>query len=421
MDQKSSKRKVKQDARNFLLIAHKKEMVHLILPLINKNNLEEELNTISYEEFVLKAVDKISNTVYSTLYDIKNTPIIIEKEYKHYLTKDVIHDIVDSFLVASPECSKVLEECFNDKIRKDIMEIEQTEKDHVELLKQFGEEPTGDPELHDKENNTESPVESDSEYRLNEIQEILFKLNRLKRKYGPSISTIKEAKKEIEMKIATFNNRERFLNDLKKQLSIAFQEAKELADAITELRKQEAQKFTDAVTNELKSLYLDKVVFKIDFKKIDLQANGQDKVEFLISTNAGQTLKPLNKVASGGEMSRIMLAIKILSLKSSSIETIIFDEADTGVSGKVAESIGAKMKKIAKDHQVLCITHLAQVAAFAKNHYLIKKVANDNDTNVSITKLNYDESIMEIAKLISGKEVSHESIEHARKLKENSE
>lgn len=259
------------------------------------------------------------------------------------------------------------------------------------------------------------------EYRLNEIQEILFKLNRLKRKYGPSISTIKEAKKEIEMKIATFNNRERFLNDLKKQLSIAFQEAKELADAITELRKQEAQKFTDAVTNELKSLYLDKVVFKIDFKKIDLQANGQDKVEFLISTNAGQTLKPLNKVASGGEMSRIMLAIKILSLKSSSIETIIFDEADTGVSGKVAESIGAKMKKIAKDHQVLCITHLAQVAAFAKNHYLIKKVANDNDTNVSITKLNYDESIMEIAKLISGKEVSHESIEHARKLKENSE
>ena len=162
-------------------------------------------------------------------------------------------------------------------------------------------------------------------------------------------------------------------------------------------------------------------MFKIDFKKIDLQANGQDKVEFLISTNAGQTLKPLNKVASGGEMSRIMLAIKILSLKSSSIETIIFDEADTGVSGKVAESIGAKMKKIAKDHQVLCITHLAQVAAFAKNHYLIKKVANDNDTNVSITKLNYDESIMEIAKLISGKEVSHESIEHARKLKENSE
>ena len=167
VDQKSSKRKVKQNARNFLLIAHRREMVHLILPLINKNNLEEELNTISYEEFVLKATDKISNTVYSTLYDIKNTPIIIEKEYKHYLTKDVIHDIVDSFLVASPECSKVLEECFNDKIRKDIMEIEQTEKDHVELLKQFGEEPVGDPELHDKENNTVL-IESDSEYQLNE-------------------------------------------------------------------------------------------------------------------------------------------------------------------------------------------------------------------------------------------------------------
>lgn len=166
LDKKSSETKITEEARNFLLIAHRREMVHLILPLINKNNLEEELNTISYEEFVMKATDKISNTVYSTLHDIKNTPIIIEK-YSHYLTKDVIHDIVNSFLVASPECSKVLDECFNDKIRKDIMEIEQTEKDHIELLKQFGEEPIGDPELHDKENNT-VPIESDSEYQLNE-------------------------------------------------------------------------------------------------------------------------------------------------------------------------------------------------------------------------------------------------------------
>lgn len=168
LDRKSSENKIKEDAKNFLLIAHRREMIHLILPLINKNNLEEELNTLSYEEFILKATDKISNAVYSTLYDIKNTPIIIEREYKHYLTKDVIRDVVDSFLVASPECSKVLDECFNDKIRKDIMEIEQTEKDHIELLKQFGEEPIGDPELHDKENNTEPPVESDSEYYLNE-------------------------------------------------------------------------------------------------------------------------------------------------------------------------------------------------------------------------------------------------------------
>ena len=218
------------------------------------------------------------------------------------------------------------------------------------------------------------------------------------------------------MKVAAFNNREAYLNDLKKQLDIAYQETKSIAEQITRLRQSKAKEFT-----ELESLYLDKVVFKVDFKLVDFQKNGQDNVEFLISTNAGQTLKPLNKVASGGEMSRIMLAIKILSLSSSSVETIIFDEADTGVSGKVAESIGAKMKYISKQHQVLCITHLAQVAAFAKNHYLIQKSSNDNYTNVKIKELSYDQSINEIAKLISGKEVSQESINHAKKLKISSE
>lgn len=241
------------------------------------------------------------------------------------------------------------------------------------------------------------------EYRLNEIQEVFFKLNRLKRKYGQSIEAIKEAKEDLEMKVAAFNNREAYLNDLKKQLDIAYQETKSIAEQITRLRQSKAKEFTELVTKELKSLYLDKVVFKVDFKLVDFQKNGQDNVEFLISTNAGQTLKPLNKVASGGEMSRIMLAIKILSLSSSSVETIIFDEADTGVSGKVAESIGAKMKYISKQHQVLCITHLAQVAAFAKNHYLIQKSSNDNYTNVKIKELSYDQSINEIAKLISGK------------------
>ena len=259
------------------------------------------------------------------------------------------------------------------------------------------------------------------EYRLNEIQEVFFKLNRLKRKYGQSIEAIKEAKEDLEMKVAAFNNRETYLNDLKKQLDIAYQETKSVAEQITRLRQSKAKEFTELVTKELKSLYLDKVVFKVDFKLVDFQKNGQDNVEFLISTNAGQTLKPLNKVTSGGEMSRIMLAIKILSLSSSSVETIIFDEADTGVSGKVAESIGAKMKYISKQHQVLCITHLAQVAAFAKNHYLIQKSSNDNYTNVKIKELSYDQSINEIAKLISGKEVSQESINHAKKLKISSE
>ncbi|WP_455683368.1 DNA repair protein RecN [Thomasclavelia sp.] len=255
------------------------------------------------------------------------------------------------------------------------------------------------------------------EYRLNEIQDILFKINRLKRKHGQSIHAIIDAKNDLENKILAFTNRESYIDDLKKQLDEALNKARTIANEITSLRKQKAIEFTDNVMKQLKSLYLEKVCFEIDFKTKDLQKNGQDIVTFLIATNLGQALKPLNKVASGGEMSRIMLAIKTLSLSSSSIETIIFDEADTGVSGKVAEAIGAKMNMIAKNRQVLCITHLAQVAAFAKNHYLIEKTNNENNTNVQIRELNEEDSVMEIAKLISGKNISNESIEHAKKLK----
>ncbi|OUO71775.1 DNA repair protein RecN [Thomasclavelia spiroformis] len=259
------------------------------------------------------------------------------------------------------------------------------------------------------------------EFRLNEIQETLFKLNRLKRKYGQSINAILNAKKEIEDKILSFTNRETHINDLKSKLDSILIQVNQSAKEITTLRKQKALEFTNKVMEQLKSLYLEKVVFEIDFQKSSLQKNGQDIITFLVSTNSGQTLQPLNKIASGGEMSRIMLAIKTLSLSSGSLETIIFDEADSGVSGKVAESIGAKMKYIAKKYQVLCISHLAQVASFANHHYLIEKTSNDDNTSVKVSELSEEKSILEIAKLISGKDISKESIDHAKKLKLSNE
>lgn len=259
------------------------------------------------------------------------------------------------------------------------------------------------------------------EFRLNEIQETLFKLNRLKRKYGQSINAILDEKKVIEEKILSFTNRETYINELKSKLDSISAKVNQCAEKITTLRKQKALEFTDKVMEQLKSLYLEKVIFEINIQKGTLQKNGQDIITFLVSTNSGQTLQPLNKIASGGEMSRIMLAIKTLSLASSSLETIIFDEADTGVSGKVAESIGAKMKLIAKNYQVLCISHLAQVASFANYHYLIEKTSSDNNTTVKVSELNEEKSILEIAKLISGKNISKESIDHAKKLKLSSE
>ena len=382
-----------------------------------------------------KQIDKISIYPFTEfLVDNKNS--IDSKLYKQkYLSNfsDIVYGIwnyLDNFTLIYYDYNQIIssyrflrESIINydneisDNIKTNYMfDISDVKYDNIIYMLEFDNLIDLDDEIINEFNSTNF-----DEYRLNEIQEVFFKLNRLKRKYGQSIEAIKEAKEDLEMKVAAFNNRETYLNDLKKQLDIAYQETKSIAEQITRLRQSKAKEFTELVTKELKSLYLDKVVFKVDFKLVDFQKNGQDNVEFLISTNAGQTLKPLNKVASGGEMSRIMLAIKILSLSSSSVETIIFDEADTGVSGKVAESIGAKMKYISKQHQVLCITHLAQVAAFAKNHYLIQKSSNDNYTNVKIKELSYDQSINEIAKLISGKEVSQESINHAKKLKISSE
>lgn len=256
------------------------------------------------------------------------------------------------------------------------------------------------------------------EYRLQEVQDTLFKLNRLKRKYGLSLEAIKEAKKELEEKIEAFVNREEYITNLQKAYENARKVAKDKAEKISQLRKQKAKEFTKSITHELQDLYLPKVQFEVQFTDTNLFNYGKDKVVFMISTNIGQELKPLHKVSSGGELSRIMLAIKVLSLQYSSIKTIIFDEADSGVSGKVADSIGRKMKEIAKNKQVLCITHLAQVASFAKYHYLIEKQTTKNTTSTSILLLDEPQSIEELAKMISGKEVSQESLQHASHLKQ---
>ena len=173
------------------------------------------------------------------------------------------------------------------------------------------------------------------------------------------------------------------------------------------------------IMNVLKQLYLPHVQLEFHFEQTELTVNGQDSVIIYVSTNVGQNLKPLQKVASGGELSRIMLSLKTVCNEFNGISTIIFDEADTGVSGKVAESIGRVMKDIANKQQVICITHLAQVASFAKHHLLIEKNVQDDYTVVSVKELSEEESIVEIAKMISGANLSKESIQHAANLKKN--
>ena len=257
-----------------------------------------------------------------------------------------------------------------------------------------------------------------SEERYNEVQDTFFKLNKLKRKYGQTIDAIIDFKNSLIEKIELFKNRDQMIENINLKLKETENQLIYYAKKISILRKNKALELEKEVKYILNQMYLQQVQFKFDFQINDFNDNGIDNVKIVVSTNSGQPLQPLQKIASGGELSRIMLAIKAVSQNSKDGGTIIFDEADTGVSGKVAESIGHVMKKISKKQQVVCITHLAQVACFANNHLFIEKEQMDNTSKVHVRLLNEKESVYELAKMISGKEITQQSIDHAKKLKE---
>ena len=257
-----------------------------------------------------------------------------------------------------------------------------------------------------------------SEERYNEVQDTFFKLNKLKRKYGQTIDAIIDFKNSLIEKIELFKNRDQMIENINLKLKETENQLIYYAKKISILRKNKALELEKEVKYILNQMYLQQVQFKFDFQINDFNDNGIDNVKIVVSTNSGQPLQPLQKIASGGELSRIMLAIKAVSQNSKDGGTIIFDEADTGVSGKVAESIGHVMKKISKKQQVICITHLAQVACFANNHLFIEKEQMNNTSKVHVRLLNEKESVYELAKMISGKEITQQSIDHAKKLKE---
>ncbi len=254
------------------------------------------------------------------------------------------------------------------------------------------------------------------EYRFNELSDILFNVNRLKRKYGFSMKRIEEYKNEISESIARIENREQYILNLQKQVNKQKDECMKLAKKIQTIRKEAAKEFENDIVEELKTLYLDKAIFKVEFNETDLSINGIDKVQFKVALNKGQDLSLLNESASGGEISRIMLAIKTIIFSYNKIDTIVFDEVDTGVSGKVASAIGEKMKKLAKNKQVICITHLPQVASLASYHYQIEKNSSDETTVTSMKQLTQEERVTEIAKMLSGETITKEAIENAKQL-----
>jgi len=251
--------------------------------------------------------------------------------------------------------------------------------------------------------------------RIEELSDDITKINRLKRKY--QTEDILAYKKQIEQKIDLFNNREVELSHLSKLLNEAKDSCLKEASKVAKIREKYAIELASLVKQELADLYLNDASFSIRFNNLEeLNINGNEDAEFYMSTNKGVEERPLIKVASGGEVSRIMLGLKSVFTKLALVDTIIFDEIDTGVSGKVALSMGKKMEKIAKDAQVLSITHLPQVAAMSDHHFYISKEVVNDVTRTKVTPLDNNQKVNEVARLLSGNEISESFISAAKDL-----
>ena len=251
------------------------------------------------------------------------------------------------------------------------------------------------------------------------IEERYDLIHDLKRKYGNTIEEILKYKEEISKEIEKIENSEEYIADLKKKLNKIIEKMKNLSDQINKIRREYAIELEKNINKELFELEMPNAKFKISIKKNDEEIfweNGQDQVEFLISTNVGEEEKELIKIASGGEMSRIMLAIKNVLANVDEVPVMIFDEIDTGISGKAAKSVGEKLKQISKTHQVICITHQANIAAKGDYNYYISKRIDNGRTLTNIKQLNEEETIKEIARISSG-EYSKAALEHAKELR----
>lgn len=256
------------------------------------------------------------------------------------------------------------------------------------------------------------------EERLEVVEQRLDLIRQLKRKYGDSIPTILEYAEKISQELAEADFSEENLEKMTQTLSKKETHVWQLAEQIHQQRKLIAHRLEKEVVQELKDLYMENSQFEVVFKGQGktLKETGFDEVEFFLTTNPGEPLKPLVKVASGGELSRILLALKTIFSKTQGITSIIFDEVDTGVSGRVAQAIAQKISKIARNSQVLCITHLPQVAAIADYQYYIAKEVQAGRTSTTVQQLADTERVQEIARMLSGAEITELTIEHAKEL-----
>lgn len=286
---------------------------------------------------------------------------------------------------------------------KNLEELESNLIDAIERLHDAGSE------LREYSQNLENDTE-----RLNEIQERLFLLDKLKRKYGGTLESVLETFDKLSNELNSIEFSTQNIEELEAKINSTKKELEHIASEISESRKNYAQVLSVLIQEKLEKLELPKARFEISIQPKELSSDGIDNVEFLISTNVSEDLKPLAKVASGGEISRVMLAIKSIFAQSDDIDTVIFDEIDTGISGKASQSVADEIVELSKYHQIILITHQPIIASRANKHFYVRKSQSD-ETKVDVYVLTGENRIKALAELAGG-EINEQSIEFAKSL-----
>lgn len=368
--------------------------IDAVNPIDNEDEkILEELNILENSERLLE----LSNEAYDLLYDSENSVSDQLGEVQQKISK--LAGIDKSFSETEKEINSVIE------IIKEISSVVRHYKSNIE-------------------------VDADN---LEQKRERLAAINLLKKKYGGSLKTLKEHREKIGKEYNFAENFSDEIEKLKLEINSLRVDCGSAAEKISQIRNKSALKVENEVKKTLSSLGIPNASFKVNIentvanseekysvivnnKKFICTESGIDIVEFYISTNVGENLMPLVKVASGGEISRIMLSLKSTLAKSDKLPLLIFDEIDTGVSGRIAQKVGSTLKELASFHQIIAITHLPQIAGQADYHFKVEKIDKDKRTISSIRKLNNDERVKEIAQLLSGEEISLATIESAKEL-----
>jgi len=265
--------------------------------------------------------------------------------------------------------------------------------------------------------------------RLEHVLQRLELLNGFKRKYGPTLSDVFQFRDNLAAMMYDLDGKRESLEKLETEDAVLLSDITDRAMALSKKRKKAAVRLETAVEKELQYLHMQETRFRVRFdadekgkgkereqKPVEIRTDGLDRIEFMISPNVGEDLRPLYKVASGGELSRIMLAIKTILARTTSVETIIFDEVDAGISGATAEVVGEKVLSLAQYHQIICITHLPQIAGQGQIHFLVRKSVFHGRTHTSITELDQEGRVQEIARLLGGKKITPSAVAHAREM-----